>query len=303
MTHDAGRSAEGQRYLLLGLRAASEAGDAGLAAHLLSCLSRLANHLGRVDDALEMVQLAQYGTRKLPPGRVKAILAALEARYLAITGDISGFQRAAGAAADGLEAASPDSDPEWAQWFDAAEYHATIGVAHMLAAAHQPALIATAITMTSQAIPLRPAERARSRAFDHIGLARAHVIAGDLDATEHAAATDPDREHRRGAPATEEDGRRPSRPSARPSRRARNPDVRRLHPPRLAGSRRRNSPCLHHLLEPGSRCVGAEAHYRAVPAGDQPVRRGHQGERRAAPERPRRAQRSRAPDRSLEVYV
>ena len=34
----------------------------------------------------------------------------------------------------------------------------------------QVALIATAITMTSQAIPLRPAERARSRTFDHIGL-------------------------------------------------------------------------------------------------------------------------------------
>jgi len=189
MTHDAGRSPEGQKYLLLGLRAASEAGDTGLAAHLLNCLSRVANHLGRVDDALEMVQLAQYGTRKLPPGRVKAVLAALEARYLAITGDISGFQRSAGAAADGLEAANPGSDPEWAQWFDDAEYHATIGIAHMLAATHQPALITTAITMTSQAIPLRPAERVRSRAFDHIGLARAHVIAGDLDAADHAAAT------------------------------------------------------------------------------------------------------------------
>jgi hypothetical protein len=189
MTHDAGRSAEGQRYLLLGLRAASEAGDVGLAAHLLNCLSRVANHLSRIDDALEMVQFAQYGTRRLPPGRVKAVLAALEARYLAITGDISGFRRAAGAAADGLEATRPDNDPEWAQWFDAAEYHATIGIAHMLAAAHQPALIGTAITMTSKAIPLRPAERARSRAFDHIGLARAHVIAGDLDAADHAAAT------------------------------------------------------------------------------------------------------------------
>jgi hypothetical protein len=60
---------------------------------------------------------------------------------------------------------------------------------HLLAAGHQPALITTAITMTSQAIPLRPAERARSRAFDYIGLARAHVIAGDLDAADHGAAT------------------------------------------------------------------------------------------------------------------
>lgn len=189
MTHDAGRSPEGQRYLLLGLRAATEAGDTGLAAHLLNCLSRVANHLHRIDDALEMVQLAQYGTRKFPPGRIKSVLAALEARYLAITGDINGFRRAACTAADGLEASAPDSGPEWAQWFDAAEYHATIGIAHMLAARHEPGLVTTAITMTSQAIPLRPAERARSRAFDHIGLARAHVIARDLDAADQSAAT------------------------------------------------------------------------------------------------------------------
>jgi hypothetical protein len=189
MTHDAGRSPEGQQYLLLGLRAAAEAGDIAIAAHLLNCLSRVANHLGRVDDALEMVQLAQYGTRKLPAGRIRAVLAALEARYLAITGDISGFHRAAGAAADGLAAASPGNDPEWVQWFDPAEYHATIGIAHLLAARHQPGLVRAAITMTGQAIPLRPAERARSRAFDHIGLARAHVLAGELDAAGNAAAT------------------------------------------------------------------------------------------------------------------
>jgi hypothetical protein len=189
MTHDAGRSPEGQRYLLLGLRAAAEAGDTALAAHLLNCLSRLAGHLGRTDDALEMVQLAQYGTRKLPAGRVRAVLAALEARSLAISGDLSGFHRAAGAAADGLAAADPGTDPEWVQWFDPAEYHATIGIAHLLAARHQPSLIRQAITMIETGIPLRPAERARSRAFDHIGLARAHVLAGQLDAADNAAAT------------------------------------------------------------------------------------------------------------------
>jgi hypothetical protein len=189
MTHDAGRSPEGQRYLLLGLRAAAEAGDTALAAHLLNCLSRVAGHLGRTDDALEMIQLAQYGTRKLPAGRLKAVLAALEARSLAITGDLSSFHRAAGAAADGLAAASGGSDPEWVQWFDPAEYYATIGIAHLLAARHQPALVRTAITMIETAIPLRPSERARSRAFDHIGLARAHVLADQLDAADSAAAT------------------------------------------------------------------------------------------------------------------
>jgi hypothetical protein len=189
MTHDAGRSPEGQRYLLLGLRAAGEAGDTALAAHLLNCLSRVAGHLGRTDDALEMVQLAQYGTRKLSAGRLKAVLAALEARSLAITGDLASFHRAAGTAADGLAAASAGNDPEWVQWFDPAEYYATIGIAHLLAARHQPGLVTTAVTMIETAIPLRPPERARSRAFDHIGLARAHVLAGQLDAADSAVAT------------------------------------------------------------------------------------------------------------------
>jgi hypothetical protein len=188
MTHDAGRSAEGQRYLLLGLRAATEAGDTALAAHLLNCLSRISNHLGHVDDALEMVQLAQYGTRKLPNGRVKAVLAALEARALAIKGDLTGFHHAATAAANGLDAANTDTDPEWVHWFDPAEYYATIGIAHMLAATYQPTLAHRAVTMIQTGIPLRPATRVRSQAFDHIGLARADLVAGDLDAAGHATA-------------------------------------------------------------------------------------------------------------------
>lgn len=188
MTHDAGRSAEGQRYLLLGLRAASEAGDLALAAHLLNCLSRVANHLGHVDDALEMVQLAQYGIRRLPNGRVKAVLASLEARAHAIKGDLPAFARATAAAADGL-AATDDSDPEWVRWFDAAEFHATLGIASMLAAEHDPTLARQAITMIEQGIPLRPAGRVRSQAFDHIGLARAYAVAGDLDGADDATAT------------------------------------------------------------------------------------------------------------------
>lgn len=188
MTHDAGRSAEGQRYLLLGVSAAAEAGDVELAAHLINCLARVSAHVGRIDDALEMVHLAQYGTRHLPAGRLRAILGALEARYLAITGDLTGFDRAAGTAADLLDQASDER--EWVQWFDIAEFHATIGIAHTLAARWRPhPHLGRAVHVIERAIQLRPAARVRSLAFDHIGLARAHTLAGTLDGAEQAATT------------------------------------------------------------------------------------------------------------------
>ncbi|HSA50411.1 MAG TPA: transcriptional regulator, partial [Yinghuangia sp.] len=172
MTHDVGRHAESQQYFLLGLQAAKEADDQQIAGHLLNCMARQASHLRRVDDALELVEFAHYGTRRLPDGRLRAVLTALQARCLAIMGDLRGFQRAAGAVQDSLTAAT-DDDPPFVEWFDEAEYGVTIGVCHLIAARHAPAHAAQAVTLISQASATRPEARVRSRAFDQIALARA----------------------------------------------------------------------------------------------------------------------------------
>jgi hypothetical protein len=191
MTHDVGLHAEAQRYFLLGLQAAKQAGAEGtsIAGHLLNCLARQANHLGRAEDALELVQAAQYGTRRLPPGRLRALLSTLEARCHAVLGRLPECGRALGAADDALAAEStPDTIPGWARWFDGAEYQVTVGVCEMLAARHDPRRAPRAVEVIEAGTALRPAERTRSQAFDRIALARAHVRADDLEAADDAAA-------------------------------------------------------------------------------------------------------------------
>ncbi|MFD3355408.1 transcriptional regulator [Streptomyces fradiae] len=191
MTHDAGVHGEAQRYLLLGLQAAKQAGrhGAGIGGHLLNCLARQANHLGHAEDALELVQAAQYGTRKLPPGRLRALLCSLEARCHAVLGDIAEMERATAAAEAALAADSGEPTPSWAAWFDAAEFHVTAGVCEFLAAEHVPARAERAITLIAQGTGHRPAERVRSRAFDQIALARAYVRAGEPEAADAATST------------------------------------------------------------------------------------------------------------------
>jgi hypothetical protein len=188
MSHDAGVHADAQGYFLLGVQAAKQAGrhGAGIGGHLLNCLARQANHLGHAEDALELVQAAQYGTRKLPPGRLRALLCSLEARCHAVLGDVTGMERATAAAETTLAADHGEPTPSWAAWFDAAEFHVTAGVCEFIAAKHVPERAERAITLITQGTGHRPAERVRSRAFDHIALARAYVRAGQPEAADAA---------------------------------------------------------------------------------------------------------------------
>ncbi|HEY2579266.1 MAG TPA: hypothetical protein VGI74_23410 [Streptosporangiaceae bacterium] len=186
---DAGLHKTAQRYFVLGLHAAKEAGDKALGAHLLNCMSRQMGHLKRPADALELVQLAQYGARNDATATTRAMLHALEARYLAITGQMREFDRAVGLAEDSYAHADPGSDPDWVQFFDASEFYATIGICHQIAAASRPGHGGTAAAMIEQAISKRPAGRVRSRAFDHIGLARTRLIQGEYEGAATAADT------------------------------------------------------------------------------------------------------------------
>jgi hypothetical protein len=186
---DAGLHKTAQRYFVLGLHAAKEAGDKALGAHLLNCMSRQMNHLRRPADALELVQLAQYGARNDATATTRAMLHALEARYLAVTGQLREFDRAVGLAEESYAHADPATDPDWVQFFDASEFYATIGICHQIAAASRPDNAGTAAAMIEQAIASRPAGRVRSRAFDHIGLARTRLIQEEYEGAAAAADT------------------------------------------------------------------------------------------------------------------
>jgi hypothetical protein len=168
------------------LHAAAEGEDRAVGAHLLQCMARQMSHLEHVDDALDLVALAQYGARRhLTPATV-SVLASLEARFHAILGNLDDSERAADRAQDAFTRITPSEEPAHLAFFDAAELSATLGIAHQIAAKNSTDTARTRRTEKSfllihQALEHRPEHRVRSKAFDHLGLARTHLTVGETD--------------------------------------------------------------------------------------------------------------------------
>ncbi|WNI19819.1 hypothetical protein RLT57_23930 [Streptomyces sp. ITFR-21] len=124
MSYDVGLQPTAQKYLVLALHAAREAGDRPLGAFILSSMSRQMIHLERPDDALELIHLAQYGSRDSASATTQAMLHALEARAYANMGQVNKCHRAVRLAEDTFADARPGEDPSWISFFTEAELHA-----------------------------------------------------------------------------------------------------------------------------------------------------------------------------------
>ena len=92
-------------------------------------MSRQMIHLGRPDDALELIHLAQYGSRECATPRTQAMLYAMEARAYANMGQPSKCKRAVRMAEDTFAEAGLDGEPEpdWIRFFSAAELNGENG--------------------------------------------------------------------------------------------------------------------------------------------------------------------------------
>ena len=97
MAYDIGMQPSAQRYFVLALHAAREAGDTPLGAHVLATMARQMIHINRAQDALELVHLAQYGSHGTTTARMQSLLAAMEARAYANLGDSDNCRRAVAA--------------------------------------------------------------------------------------------------------------------------------------------------------------------------------------------------------------
>ncbi|MHC3456078.1 transcriptional regulator [Streptomyces prasinus] len=186
MTFDAGRHTSAQRLFVTALHAAAEGGDKALGAHILQCMARQMSHLDHYEDALDLVALAQFGARRRMTPATISMLASLEARFHAILGNLDDSERAADHAQDAFTRIAEAAEPAHMAFFDAAELSATLGVAHQIAAknsngAHRLQRAEKSVLLINQALAHRPEHRVRSKAFDHLGLARTYVAAEELD--------------------------------------------------------------------------------------------------------------------------
>jgi len=181
MAWDSGRQMQAQRYYILALRAARQAGDHLFGANVLAGMARQLLCTGHAGEALELIRHAQRITRAEPNDPVRALLLAREAWAYASQGRITAFRRACARAEDVLAGADRDGDPYWIEYFDTAELSGTIGgrLLELTRAGHD--LAPDAAGYIEHAIGARRGQRLRSAALDQLGLVEVRVVQGELD--------------------------------------------------------------------------------------------------------------------------
>ncbi|MFJ1597096.1 hypothetical protein [Streptomyces sp. NPDC088261] len=183
MSYDVGLQPNAQKYFVLALHAAKEAGDKPLGSYILSSMSRQMIHLGRPDDALELIHLAQYGSRDCATSRTQAMLYAMEARAYANMGQPSKCKRAVRMAEDTFSDVGLDGEPEpdWIRFFTEAELngenaHSYRDLAYV--AGRSPTYASLAEPAMRRAVELfeHDREHQRSYALNLIGMATVHLL-------------------------------------------------------------------------------------------------------------------------------
>ncbi|MGV9246944.1 transcriptional repressor NsdA [Streptomyces sp. NPDC003710] len=183
MSYDVGLQPTAQKYFVLALHAAKEAGDKPLGSYILSSMSRQMIHLGRPDDALELIHLAQYGSRDCATPRTQAMLYAMEARAYANMGQPGKCKRAVRMAedtfADALEFDEPE--PDWIRFFSEAELHAENSHSYRdlaYVAGRSPSYASLAEPLMRKAVDgfSEDPEHQRSYALNLIGMATVHLL-------------------------------------------------------------------------------------------------------------------------------
>src|SRR5260221_3117960 len=97
MSWDSGRHATAQRYYILALRASKEAKEYAFGANILASMARQLLYMGRPDDALELIRLAEDGASKgHVSGAVWSMLHTREAWAYANLGRVQAFKRTTG---------------------------------------------------------------------------------------------------------------------------------------------------------------------------------------------------------------
>ncbi len=183
MSYDVGLQPTAQKYFVLALHAAKEAGDRPLGSYILSSMSRQMIHLGRPEDALELIHLAQYGSRDCASPRTQSMLYAMEARAYANMGQPGRCKRAVRMAEDTFADADDwdEPDPDWIRFFSEAELygensHSFRDLAYV--AGRSPAYASLAEPLMRKAVRLfaDDTDHKRSYVLNLIGMATVHLL-------------------------------------------------------------------------------------------------------------------------------
>ncbi|MBT2445405.1 hypothetical protein J7E93_36065 [Streptomyces sp. ISL-36] len=188
MSHDVGLEPTAQKYFVIAAHAAREGGDRPRAGEALSRAARQMVHLGRPDDALDLMKLAKSGSGEEVLPRTQAMLHTIEAWAQASMGKGQAMRRTLGEAEDLFVSDKADvPPPSWMQNFDDADMHGMQALAYRTLAEHDPAAAVPAQRHAKLALELRRSGHNRSKLFDYISLASACFIADDPEQADRYA--------------------------------------------------------------------------------------------------------------------
>ncbi|MGH3827706.1 MAG: hypothetical protein ACRDQX_11115 [Pseudonocardiaceae bacterium] len=184
---DVGRPVLAQRYFIQGLDLAMAAGDRRYAAALLSEMSRLTAQIAlnaltehdRLRNGHQTVALARAGlavTQGTATPAQAAELHALEARGLALSGDVREARRAVVEAQRCYASVRPEDEPPWLGLYTEAAFAADLGKCLSGIGEH-----AQAITLVAGVLRDYEPWRVRARCFAQTDLAGTHLFARDLE--------------------------------------------------------------------------------------------------------------------------
>ncbi|MEU5835034.1 hypothetical protein ABZ820_15360 [Streptomyces diacarni] len=188
MSYDVGLQPTAQKYFVLALHAAKEAGDRPLGSFILSKMARQMIHLGRPEDALELTHLAQYGSREGSTPRTQAMLHAMEARAYANMGQPGKCKRAVRMADETFaDIDRGDADPDWIRFFSEGELCAenahsyrdlaySSGRSPSYASLARPAMERAVALFAREAREAEGGGHQRSYALNLIGMASVHLL-------------------------------------------------------------------------------------------------------------------------------
>ncbi|MFZ3495570.1 hypothetical protein ACODT5_20495 [Streptomyces sp. 5.8] len=188
MSHDVGLEPTAQKYFVIAAHAAREGGDRPRAGEALSRAARQMVHLGKPNEALDLMKLAQSGSGEQTLPRTRAMLHTIEAWAQAALGKGQAMRRTLGEAEDLFVSTSGDvPPPSWMQHFDEADLHGMQALAFRTLADHDPSAATVAQQHAQEALRLRADGHQRSKIFDYISMASACFIADDPEQADRYA--------------------------------------------------------------------------------------------------------------------
>jgi hypothetical protein len=188
MSHDVGLEPTAQKYFLIAAHAAREGDDRPRAGEALSRAARQMVHLGRPDDALALMRLAESGFGEQSPPRTRSMLATIEAWAQASMGQGQSMRRTLGRAEELFAAGRGDAPPpSWMQSFREEELYGMQALAYRTLAEHEPKTAKQAQHYAQKALELRGDGSQRSKIFDLLSMASACFIADDPEQADQYA--------------------------------------------------------------------------------------------------------------------